>query len=339
MKILFISPTQKGIGGIAQFVKGLSDYLTKAGHEVDIISSDNTFTLPVKGLKNPSFMISSFLKTKFKKGYDIVHAHHFPSALAMKNVSGKKILTIHGIYSDQIDMLHGKTASKLSSKYEKDALTWADAITAGSMEAHDYYTKLGFKIHFIPNAIDIGSLPTKIDKRFEKQIIYAGRLSKEKGTSILLEIAKKLPQDVNLVIVGSGPKEQCIIDISQSASNIHFLGYQPKNITIPLIRGSDLLIQPSFKEGISSTLIEAMACRTPIVTTNVGGNRDLLSHNETGILVESGSYEKMLKEILEILDDKPKRERLAEAAFSEVQKYDWSKVGRLFVDLYNSLLK
>ena len=86
-------------------------------------------------------------------------------------------------------------------------------------------------------------------------------------------------------------------------------------------------------------MIEAMACRTPIVTTNVGGNRDLLSHNETGILVESGSYEKMLKEILEILDDKPKRERLAEAAFSEVQKYDWSKVGRLFVDLYNSLLK
>jgi glycosyltransferase involved in cell wall biosynthesis len=93
MKILLISPTQTGIGGIAQHVSGLANFLKKNGHKIEIISSENTFTIPINGLKNPSFMISSFFKTKFKKDYDIVHAHNIPSALAMKNVKGKKIFT------------------------------------------------------------------------------------------------------------------------------------------------------------------------------------------------------------------------------------------------------
>ncbi len=77
MKILLISPTFSGIGGIAQHVQGLTKFLKKNGHEVEIISSENTFTIPIKGLKNPSFMVSSFLKAKFKKNQDIVfHIRH-----------------------------------------------------------------------------------------------------------------------------------------------------------------------------------------------------------------------------------------------------------------------
>ena len=116
MKILLISPTSGGIGGIAQHVDGLSQFLTGLGHEVDIISSANTFTIPIKRLKNPSFMFSSFLKTKFKKDKDIVHAHHIAGALAMKNVSCKKILSIHGIYSKNIAQLYGK----LPQTYQKN---------------------------------------------------------------------------------------------------------------------------------------------------------------------------------------------------------------------------
>ena len=90
MRILIISPTQFGIGGIAQHVQGLKKFLEKNSHNVEIISSENTFTIPIKGLKNPSFMISSFFKTKFKKNQDIAHAHNIPAALAMKKATGKK---------------------------------------------------------------------------------------------------------------------------------------------------------------------------------------------------------------------------------------------------------
>ena len=137
MKILLISPTGKGIGGIAQHVQGLSQFLTSQNHKVDIISSENTFTIPIKGLKNPSFMLSSLLKTRSMKDNDIVHAHNIPSALAMKKTAGKKILSLHGIYSQQITELHGKIYSNISKNYEDKALKSADAITAISKEACD----------------------------------------------------------------------------------------------------------------------------------------------------------------------------------------------------------
>ena len=72
-------------------------------------------------LKNPSFMFSAFFKTKFTKDFDIIHAQNPISAVAMKNISGKKILTIHGIYSEQIGMLHGNLSLHFSNRYEKNA--------------------------------------------------------------------------------------------------------------------------------------------------------------------------------------------------------------------------
>jgi glycosyltransferase involved in cell wall biosynthesis len=339
MKILLISPTLNGIGGVAQHVRDLIKFLKKNGHEVDIISSENTFTIPIKKLKNPSFLISSFLKTKFSKNYDIVHTQHPIGALAMKNVTGKKILTIHGIYSEQIGMLHGKSSSSISNKFEKNAFVWADAVTAGSKEAYEYYSKLGSKVSFIPNAIDIDSLPSGIDTRYDKQIIFAGRLSKEKGILTILESVKNLPDDIHLLIVGIGPEEETVINSVKNNKNIHYLGYQPKEKTIPLIRGSKLLIQPSLAEGISATLLEAMACKTPVIVTNVGGNLDLFENNKTGILIEPENPDKLLKEIIYLLNDQTKLQQLSKSAFEEVQKYDWSNIGKKYLNLYEKLLK
>ncbi len=338
MKILLISPTQSGIGGIAQHVQGLTKFLKNNGHHVEIISSENTFTIPIKGLKNPSFMISSFLKAKFKKNQDIVHAHNIPASLAMKNTTGKKILSLHGIYSQQIDQLHGTTTGNISNKYEKNALTWADAITVISKEAFDYYTNLGYTVFQIPNAIDISSLSSDVDRRYQNQVIFAGRLSREKGVDLLLEIAQKLPNEIDLVILGSGPEEKCIQDLVKIQKNIHFLGYRNKEKTISLIRGSDVLIQPSLNEGISSTVIEAMACKIPVIATNVGGNKELIN-DQTGLLVDSNSSSQFLDKIQYVLSNKSKFEAITNNAFAYVQQYDWKIIGKKYLELYHKLLE
>jgi glycosyltransferase involved in cell wall biosynthesis len=338
VKILLISPTLKGIGGIAQHVRDLMKFLKDNGHQVDVISSENIPIIPIKKLKNPSFLISSFFKAKFMKNYDIVHAQHPIAALAMNNVSGKKILSIHGIYSEQIGMLHGKLSLNFSNIYEKYAFKWADAVTAGSQESFEFYSKLGSKVSFIPNAIDIHSLPTGSDSRYEKQIIFAGRLSREKGIHTVIEIAKNLPIDIDLIIVGNGPEENFVVESIKNHKNIHYLGYQLKEKTIPLIRGSKLLIQPSLAEGISATLLEAMACKTTIIATNVGGNIELFKNNKTGILIEPENSEELLKKITSLLNDLPKLEQISNTAFEHVKQYDWSNIGKKYLNLYEKLL-
>ena len=338
MKILLIFPTQSGIGGIAQHVKSLKNFLEKNNNIVEIISSENTFTIPIKGLKNPSFMISSFLKTKFKKNFDIVHAHNIPSALAMKNSSGKKILTIHGIFSEQIDQLYGKTTGNMSKKYEKNSLSWADAITVVSKDAFNHYTSLGYKVFQVPNAIDISSLSSDEDRRFQKQIIFAGRLSNEKGIDSLIEIAKNLPVEINLIILGSGPEEKKIEDLATLQKNIHFLGYQTKDQTISLIRGSDILIQPSLNEGISSTILEAMACKTIIIASNVGGNKELIENNINGYLVESNNVESFTNKIDNVFENTELKQSIVDQAFKTVKNYDWNQVGKIYLKIYESIL-
>jgi glycosyltransferase involved in cell wall biosynthesis len=273
------------------------------------------------------------------KKYDIVHAQHPIAALAMKNVTGKKILTIHGVYSQQIDILHGKTSSFFSNKYEKNALTWVDAITAGSKEAFNYYSKLSSNVYFIPNGINIQSLPMGIDTRYKKQIIFAGRLSQEKGIHTVIETAKKLPKDIDLLIIGDGPENSFVIESIKNYKNIHYLGYQSREKTISLIRGSKLLIQPSIAEGISATLLEAMACNTPVITTNIGGNVELFKNNHTGILIEPENSEELLNQIISLVNDQEKLEEISRLALSEVQKYDWSNIGQKYLDLYKKLLK
>jgi glycosyltransferase involved in cell wall biosynthesis len=337
MKILLISPTSSGIGGIAQHVQGLKKFLEDNNNTVEIISSENTFTIPIKGLKNPSFMISSFLKSKFKKTQDIVHAHNIPSALAMKNTSGKKILTIHGIFSEQIDQLHGTTTGKISKKYEKDALTWADVITVISKEAFDYYNSLGYKVFHIPNAINISSLSSNEDRIYEKQVIFAGRLSKEKGIKTLIEICNNLPNDIHLIIIGAGPEVEHIKKIESEYNNIHYLG--PKNHlqTISLIKGSDVLIQPSFSEGISTTILESMVCKTPIIASSVGGNLELIKDQESGFLIEPANHKKFCEKIIELVSDKSLQNKFCTLAYENVQKYDWQHIGEKYMELYNSL--
>ena len=338
MKILLISPTSGGIGGIAQHVDGLSQFLTRVGHEVDIISSANTLTIPIKRLKNPSFMFSSFLKTKFKKGNDIVHAHHIVGALAMKNFSCKKILSIHGVYSKNIAQLYGKTTSNISKKYEKTALNLVDAITVNSKEGYDYYTEMGFNVVQIPNAIDLNIIPKKSTKQFENQIIFAGRLSKEKGIEILLETATHLPDNYHLLIAGSGPLEEKVRNLADKKTNVHYLGYQSKQNLLSLIQGSDLLIQPSLEEGISSTLLEAMACGTCILASNIEGISEIVENNKNGLLVEPNNREKLLNKILDLLPKKEKRLRMANEGLEIVKKYDWKRVGKLYLNFYESLL-
>ena len=326
MNILLISPTSGGIGGIAQHVDGLSQFLTRLGHQVDIISSANTLTIPIKRLQNPSFMISSFLKTKFKKNNDIIHAHHLAGALAMKNASGKKILSIHGVYSKNIAQLYGKTTSNISKKYEKTVLNLADAITVNSNEGYNYYTEMGFNVVQIPNAIDLNIIPKKSTRQYENQIIFAGRLSKEKGVEILLETGAHLPDNYHLLIAGSGPLEEKVKKLAAKKSNIHYLGYQQKQDVLSFIHSSDLLLQPSLEEGISSTILEAMGCGTCILASNIEGISEVVQNGKTGVLVEPNNSNALLNEIQDLLQKKEKRLRMANEGLEIVKQYDWQEV-------------
>ena len=123
----------------------------------------HTSHIPIKKLKNPSFAVLSSLKAIVGvEKYDIVHAFNVPSAFAMKYTKAKKkVLSIHGVYSEQVDALHSKTTSTAVKITEAKILKWADKLTTDSKNVKKLYKKkLNVDFEFFYAPLDI--------KKFEK---------------------------------------------------------------------------------------------------------------------------------------------------------------------------
>ena len=129
MKILFIAP--KYSGGIGGHAFRVYEKLQEYGLDIKLM---HTSHIPIKKLKNPSFAVLSSLKAIMgTEKYDIVHAFNVPSAFAMKYTKAKKkVLSIHGVYSEQVDALHSKTISTAAKITETKVLKWADKLTTDS---------------------------------------------------------------------------------------------------------------------------------------------------------------------------------------------------------------
>ena len=340
MNILLISPTIGGIGGIAQHVNKLREKLEKRGYNVEVISGHNTFILRKKGLMNPSFAISASFKTLLRK-YDVIHAHNLPSVLPMGLSIGRKILTLHGFYSEQVKMLHGKAIGGITSWFEKQALKWPDVITVVSKRDAEKYKQYGLNVVYIPNAVDLSEMPKNARRLSDKpQIVYVGRLSKEKGLEYLIKAIHVLYEkriNVDLVIIGDGPERDRIKYLAASLDNVHLLGFLKHEKALEYVKGADALVVPSLIEGISTSILEAMALHTPVIATNVGGTTEIIQHMKNGILTQPRKPEQIADAIILILKDEKTRKNITEEAYKTVlSEYNWDTVLNRYLKIYNT---
>ena len=314
MNVLFISPTYSGAGGIGPHAFRVAEKLREIGYNVELMHIPH---IPIKNLKNLSFSFFGTIKgISNKKTYDVVHAWNLPSAFVMKRIkSKKKILSVHGVYSKQVKMLHSKITSGIVSSQESQILDWADVLTTDSKAVQSEYKKnLGKDFEYLPAPLD----KTKFEKipnveRNPKQIAYVGRDSFEKGTDILRKIE------------------------SQINGTVKFCTDLPWNETMKILKASQILVVPSRTESIPQVIKEAFYLKVPVIATNVGGNPELVVHQETGILVPPEDPEKLMIEINNLLDNEEARKNFVNNAFEFINKnFSWDVLLEKYTKLYES---
>ena len=314
MKLLYISPTFSGTGGIGPHAFRVAKKLGENGFDVELMDVPH---IPIKNLKNPSFSILGSLKAlSYTKTYDAVHAWNLPSAFIMKQIkSKKKILSVHGIYSDQVSMLHSKVVSSLVNFGENRVLDWADILTTDSKAVQlAYKEKLGKTFEYLPAPLD----PDKFKeipevKKADNQIVYVGRDSYEKGIDILQSIESKI----------NGKVVYC--------TNLDWKEAMVK------LKESSLLVVPSRMESIPQVIKEAFYLKVPVIATNVGGNPELVTHQETGILVPPEDPEKLTIAINNLLDNEETRRNFANNAFEFINNnFSWDVLLEKYTSLYES---
>jgi glycosyltransferase involved in cell wall biosynthesis len=159
----------------------------------------------------------------------------------------------------------------------------------------------------------------------ERMVLWVGRLDPVKGLEHLLGAFRALPADhrAHLVLAGGGPLHKKLVRIMRSSSltrRVELLG--PRNDVPALLAAADLFVFPSRTEGLPNALLEAMAARCPIVTTDVPGCRDLIVDGRNGLLVPYGDVPALTAAMDRLLTDREEARRLGEAARATVER-EW----------------
>lgn len=263
---------------------------------------------------------------------DIIHirgagVESLNAVLAAKLANqGKCLVAVHGMFSDLVYYNPLKRWICLHF-VEKAIFRFADGIscvcqTAENRTYFDRYRKkmLPYVYNRIPKFGDCSEAEkTRIRQQLQlpsqaKIGIYVGRMTKEKGLSYLLEALEQMddawPDNFYLLLVGEGnylAEMQDACKTLQHNKNIIFCG---KQFDIEkYLHASDFFIQSSLHENLSISILEACAAKLPCLATNVGGNAEMITDQETGILVPPYSAE-ALKENLIRLCDREIREKL-----------------------------
>ena len=314
MKILFISPTFSGAGGIGAHAFRLSQKLSQEGYDIELMDVPH---IPIKNLKNPSFSVFGTLKAlSNSKTYDVVHAWNVPSAFIMKHIKAKKkILSVHGIYSQQVKMLHSKLTGSIIGSKESEVLDWADVLTTDSKSVQlEYKKKLGKDFEYIPAPLDPKRFTNIPDvKKNQKQVVYLGRDSFEKGIDILEKIESNI----------DGSVKYCTSLEWHKAMEV--------------LKSAQVLVLPSRIESVPQSILEAFYLKIPVIATNVGGVHELVSNNKTGLLVTPNNSKELLEKINYLLNDIELCNRLANNAYEFVMKnFSWEVLLPKYVKLYEN---
>jgi glycosyltransferase involved in cell wall biosynthesis len=180
----------------------------------------------------------------------------------------------------------------------------------------------------------------------DKYVLYTGILRARKGLFDLLDCAEQVcsvDPTVKFVISGTGPffgKVESEIQRKGLHEKVILPGYVTRAKLIELYQNATIHVVPSHYEGLPTVLLEAMACGLPVVATDIGGNREVISNGVNGFLVPPKTPKVMAETILNLLGDNGLRERTGKAARKTIEKqYTWDKIADHFTSIYESALK
>ena len=217
------------------------------------------------------------------------------------------------------------------------------------------------RIYLIPNGVDTtrfapvehrqkSSLREKLKlPQTATIVIFTGRLVSYKGLPLLLKVWKQIRckhENALLLLAGTGGLDihNCEAELRgyvKSAGfdrDVIFLGAVPN---VPeYLQAADLFAFPTENDAFPSSVVEAMACALPVVTTPVGAIKTIVTHRETGLLVQPGNFEQLFEALDVMLSDKSLASRLGQAARQAVQnQYAVEKITTQYLSLFQTTLQ
>ena len=332
--------------------------LIERGHDVKFIGAKNLNFFDISRI--PNVILTNFVKInktyvsldlqKFLKNFDIVHSvetyHLFTLQCAIfKNIFGYKL------FITQWENIAYPDSSIAGNIIRRNVKTRVDKIIAVTKKSKDVLLEESTdenKIEILPPGIDLNIFkPNKSSLRdnFDDEVIvlFIGRLVEEKGVRDLLDAMQKIwqkVQSVRLIICGNGPLRSLVLSYIKQGYPITYYSSYPYPEVNMLYNACDIFILPSkatkgWEEQFGMVLIEAMACRKPVITTKSGSIPYVVG--KCAYLVNPGSVPEIGKALLELIDNEALRKKMGKSSRKFVEKkYDNRIIAKKLLKIYNS---
>ncbi|NJD76647.1 MAG: glycosyltransferase family 4 protein [Candidatus Methanoperedens sp.] len=281
-----------------------------------------------------------------KEKFDVIDVSAFPylPCFTVKLVSVLKgncmLITWHEVWKDYwYEYLgragfFGKLVEYLTSKLA------SGSIAVSTMTKNNLESLGGRNIQVLPNGIDLEKIARAEPSPLAHDIIFAGRLIKEKNVDVLLEavgLIKDTFQDIKCLIIGDGPEKDRLIRLATELKvqdNIKFSGFLEYDEVISYIKSSRVFVLPSGREGFGMVVIESFACGVPVITVKCEQNAaSSLVSEDTGFVVNL-DVKDISNAILKLITDTELRKRMSISALDTAKKYEWDIIAMQLAKVY-----
>ncbi|GAB3080507.1 glycogen synthase [Corynebacterium aquatimens] len=311
---------------------------------------------------------------------DVVHSHTWYSGLG-GHLAGllhgiPHVVTAHSLEPDRPwkrEQLGG--GYDISSWSEKNAMENADAVIAVSsgmkgsiLEAYPRIDES--KVHIVLNGIDTAdwypvdplaaedgeeSIVDKLGLDLDRPIVaFVGRITRQKGVPHLVKAAQDFDKDIQLILCAGAPDtpeiaeetQKLVDELRETRDHVHWItDMLPKEKIREIYSIADIFVCPSVYEPLGIVNLEAMACRTAVVASRVGGIPEVVVDGETGTLVdytpddETGFEQNLAAAVNALAEDAETTKRYAAAGLERVKaEFTWDSIAADTVEVYKSLL-
>lgn len=284
-----------------------------------------------------------------KNRYEFINTHFaVPSGPLGVWMSGKHgipgILSLHG--GDLYDPT--KRFSPHKSWILRKCVSWvldrSDFVVAQSGNTKDnagrYYRYDNSRVRIIPlpyekvNVLPAGRQEMDMVEK-DRYLISVGRLVRRKGYDFLLESVAGI-KEAGLVIIGDGPEKEHLCKKIQDLhmeDRVILAGQVPEKVKFQYLENSDVYVLSSIHEGFGIVLQEAMQAGLPIVSTDFGGQTDLVVHGENGFLVPYGDRQAMIRAVRRILSDRELADKMRKNNLEKIEEYNPVKIAGKYLDM------
>lgn len=278
---------------------------------------------------------------------DILHAHYASSYGLIGALSGFKPYIISVWGSDVFDFPKRNFLLKKVLEFNLKKADYIFSTSKRMAEETQLYTKK--KIEITPFGVDLDLFKKQEEPKTSSQITIGTikSLYPVYGIDVLIEAfylytTKHPEKDIILQIggVGSGEAElKQLVSKRKLNNKVVFRGFIPQKEVPKVLSSFDIYLALSRQESFGVAVVEAMACETPVIVTNVGGLPEIVTHNYSGIVVQSEEPLEACNAIEKLLANKDITNQYVKNALSSVrERYDWKANVDLMVSLYQKVI-